>query len=153
MDLKPNMANFFSDSMTFFWQKKSEFTKRIFGCEFGFFFGIHHLAERIGWHIATVVAKAQLMEQQLPFVFVRELSGRERFPVTALGRARPVQDVPGLAGQGSHPSLQEPRPPRATVRWHDVMESLTMNYGKQICSSRLLQIWVWFVKLLIEDSS
>ena len=40
MDLKLNMANFFPTVGHFyFWQNKiSEFTKRNFGCEFGFFF-------------------------------------------------------------------------------------------------------------------
>ena len=53
--------------------------------------GIDYLAERVGWHIATVVVKGQLMEEQLPFVFVRELSGRERLPATGERRGGAVQ--------------------------------------------------------------
>ena len=88
--------------------------------------GVDHLDERVGRHIATVAGQAQLMEKKLPFVFVRELSGRERLPATGERRGGAEQDIPGLAGQGTHSSLQEPRPPQAIVRLYDAIKSRTM---------------------------
>ena len=89
--------------------------------------GVNHLDERVGRHIATLVVQAQLTEKKLPFVLVRELSGRERLPAAGERRGGAEQDAPGLAGQGTHPSLQEPRPPRAIVRMYDVINPFTMK--------------------------